>query len=324
MLTEIGLPGKEPPLPTPRQTPRGPCYIGPRRPSRRRSLRRFLVLGALAAWLMGGMGFSMPAAQATERSSAIRNAQAASRSTGHAAPRAPQQRREATGRPARSSTARTRVASRTHVHSSVPQIQASARMRDAPEELIPVIGPDMRRGMPSDPRGACLAATRRAEDVHGVPRGLITAIALAESGLHAYALSIGGRAHFPQTEEQARTLYAGASARQSIMAGCVQVNARVHARNSFWPLDPVRSADWAAGIMARWAAETGSWSEALRRWHGGSPASTRRLVCRVRAKLEVTNPSSSLFDDYSCDGTLAERTRRNGAAHFAVAQRQSY
>ncbi|TCH99631.1 transglycosylase [Roseococcus sp. SYP-B2431] len=202
-------------------------------------------------------------------------------------------------------------------------MQARPRMRDMPQELIPVIGPDMRAGIPTDPRGACLAATRRAEAVHGVPRGLLTAIALAESGLHAYALSIGGRAHFPQTEEQARALYASVPPQRSIMAGCVQVNARVHARNSAWPLDPMRSADWAGGIMARWAAETGSWSEALRRWHGGSPSSTQRLVCRVRAKMEVTNPDSTLFDSYSCNGALAERTRRNGAAHLATAQRLS-
>jgi len=200
------------------------------------------------------------------------------------------------------------------------QVQAEPRMRDAPHELIPVVGPGMRAGIPTDPRAACLAATRRAENIHGLPRGLLTAIALAESGLHAYALSIGGRPHFPQTEEQARSLYAGAPAGRSIMAGCVQVNARVHARNSFWPLDPVRSADWAGAIMARWASETGSWPEALRRWHGGSPASTQRLVCRVRAKMEVTNPDSTLFDNFSCNGSLAERTRRNGAAHLAVAQ----
>jgi hypothetical protein len=267
---------------------------------------------------MGAMGFTMPAALAAEGASAIRGVQVGPRNA------ASQPRREAASRPARSSTARTRIASRTHLRSSAPRILASTRMRDAPQELIPVIGPDMRAGLPTDPRGACLAATRRAEDVHGVPRGLLTAIALAESGLHAYALSIGGRAHFPQTEEQARMLYAGAPPGRSIMAGCVQVNARVHARNSFWPLDPMRSADWAGGLMARWAAETGSWSEALRRWHGGSPASTQRLVCRVRAKMEVTNPDSTLFDNYSCNDALTERTRRNGAAHLAVAQQLAY
>lgn len=194
-------------------------------------------------------------------------------------------------------------------------------MRDAPQELIPVLAPG-GTGEVLSPRAACLAATRRAEEVHGVPTGLLTAIALAESGLHAYALSIGGRPHFPDTAAQARQLFDSAPARRSIMAGCVQVNARVHARNSHWPLDPYASADWAGGIMARWHRETGSWAEALRRWHGGSPASTQRLVCRVRAKLEVTSPGSDLFRDWSCDGSNAERVRRNGAVHLATAESQ--
>lgn len=197
-------------------------------------------------------------------------------------------------------------------------------MRDSAQDLIPVMGSDMRAGFAqTSPRAMCLEATRQAERVHGLPQGLLTAIALAESGLHAYALSIGGRPHFPETREQAQALLSGARPTASIMAGCVQVNARVHARNSDWPLDPVRSADWAGGMMARWASETGSWPEALRRWHGGSPASTQRLVCRVRAKMEVTNPSADLFDSWACAEGNADRTRRNGAAHLATAERQA-
>ena len=286
MSTEIGSPGREDSLsPT----------------------RHLLAASALAACLVAGMGFTT--ASAAERTSAARSA--------HAAPQP------------RGSSNRIRLASRTHVRSPVtrmpaPRIHSSEIQAPARQpELVPVIAPDMRASLPSDPRAACLAATRVAEDAHGVPRGLLTAIALAESGLHAYALSIGGRAYFPQTEEAARVLYAAAAPRRSIMAGCVQVNARVHARNSFWPLDPMRSADWAGTLLARWARETGSWPEALRRWHGGSPSSTRSLVCRVRAKMEVTNPGSTLFDGYDCNGMPAERTRRNGAVHLATAQRLS-
>lgn len=197
-------------------------------------------------------------------------------------------------------------------------------MRDAPQELIPVLAADMPGGTAHlSPRAACLQATRRAEEVHGLPHGLLTAVALAESGLHAYALSIGGRAHFPETEEAARALVASAPPRRSIMAGCVQVNARVHARNSHWPLNPDASADWAGGMMARWARETGSWSTALRRWHGGSAASTQRLVCRVKAKMEVTSPGSDVFEDWNCNTSIADRTRRNGAVHLATAERQA-
>jgi hypothetical protein len=197
-------------------------------------------------------------------------------------------------------------------------------MRDAPQELIPVLAADMRGGTAQlSPRAACLQATQRAEQVHGLPTGLLTAVALAESGLHAYALSIGGRAHFPATEEAARELVNNAHPGRSIMAGCVQVNARVHARNSHWPLNPDASADWAGGMMARWARETGSWSTALRRWHGGSPASTQRLVCRVKAKMDVTSPGSDIFEDWNCASGLADRTRRNGEVHLATAQRQT-
>ncbi|MCW8085133.1 transglycosylase [Sabulicella glaciei] len=189
-------------------------------------------------------------------------------------------------------------------------------MRDAPEELIPVTGSNLRHQF-SSPRAACLAATRRAEEVHDVPRGLLTAIALSESGLHAYALSIGGRSHFPSSREEARQIIDSAPVQSSVMAGCVQVNARVHARNSDWPLDPFRAADWAGGMMARWARETGSWPEALRRWHGGSPASTQRLVCRVRAKLEVTAPGTEMFEGWNCGD--ARETRRNGRIHLSRA-----
>ena len=73
--------------------------------------------------------------------------------------------------------------------------------------------------------------------------------------------------------------------------------------NADWPLDAERAADWAGGLLRRWHTETGSWTAALARWHGGSPASTRRVVCRVRAKLEVTAPGSPVLAD--------ERLRRH-------------
>ncbi|WP_424812423.1 hypothetical protein [Roseococcus sp. YIM B11640] len=288
-----------------------------RRLRRRMGLRR-LAFSALTACFLSAASFLTPSLSwaADTRPAATQQRRAAPAPVRASTPAQPR-RATASARTSRSGNGRQHVAHRSSAG-------REPRLRDSSQDLIPVLSQDMRASLPSDPRAACLAATRRAEEIHGLPRGLLTAIALAESGLHAYALSIGGRAHFPQTEEAARALYTSAPSGRSIMAGCVQVNARVHARNSTWPLDPMASADWAGGMMARWAAETGSWPEALRRWHGGSPASTQRLVCRVRAKMEVTNPDSTLFDSYSCNDNLAERTRRNGAAHLATAQRQTY
>jgi len=60
----------------------------------------------------------------------------------------------------------------------------------------------------ASPRAACLAAARRAERIHGLPHSLMVAIALSESGLHAHALNINGRAHFPESPAEARAMLA--------------------------------------------------------------------------------------------------------------------
>jgi hypothetical protein len=168
------------------------------------------------------------------------------------------------------------------------------------------------------PRAECLAATRAAERAHHLPEGLLVSVALAESGLHAYALNIGGRAHYPADGAAARRLLAGAGAGQSIMAGCVQVNARVHARGSDWPLDAPRAADWAARTLQQAYQRTGNWPDAVRRWNGGRPATANRLVCRVQAKLQVVNPGSMAMAGAACGAGEIARVRRDG--HLLIAQ----
>ncbi len=210
-------------------------------------------------------------------------------------------------------------------HRASPR-QAAARSQpvlpDAPQELLPPAIAVAGDPAATSPRAACLAAARRAEQVHGLPGGLLVAIALSESGLHAHALNIGGRSHYPEDLATARRMMAQAPAGRSIMAGCIQVNARVHARGSYWPLDPVRSADWAGGMLRRWYMETGTWDRALRRWHGGSAAGTRQAICRVRAKLEITAPGLDLLQTGPCPQGETRQARRNGASLLEVAEAQ--
>ncbi len=198
---------------------------------------------------------------------------------------------------------------------------AGAPLRDAPQELLPPARDPAPAGTPlAGPHAACLAAARRAEGVHGLPPGLLVAIALSESGLHAHALSIAGRSYYPDDLATARALLRSGMAQGSTMAGCVQVNAGVHARGADWPLDAERSADWAGGMLRRWHSESGSWEAALRRWHGGSPAGTRRVLCRVRAKLEVVAPGSAVLAGHGCSGAEEARLRRSGEALLEVAE----
>jgi len=155
---------------------------------------------------------------------------------------------------------------------------------------------------------------------HNLPDGLLVAVALAESGLHAHALNIGGQAYYPDSRAEARRLLARASAGESVMAGCVQVNTQVHAPGgSDWPLDPRRAADWAARYLRQHHATTGNWADALRRWNGGGPAANK-LVCRVEAKLQAVNPNSNVLGSPSCGGNRMERMRRDGRALLELAE----
>ncbi|MBR0675173.1 lytic transglycosylase domain-containing protein [Roseomonas alkaliterrae] len=171
------------------------------------------------------------------------------------------------------------------------------------------------------PRTACLEAARLAERKHGLPEGLLVGIALNESGLHAHALNIAGRAYYPDSREEARRLLRSTRAGY-VMAGCVQVNARVHARGGeTWPLDPWRATDWAAGYLRQHYDTYGDWGMAVVRWHGGNPRMMTRLVCRVRSKIEVVAPDSGIFAE-RCRGTAAQmaRFRENGRALLELAE----
>lgn len=170
------------------------------------------------------------------------------------------------------------------------------------------------------PRAACLLAVRAAEARHGLPPGLLVAVALAESGLHANALNIGGRAHYPARAEEARRLLAAAPPEASLMVGCLQVNARVHAGSTAWALDPARAADWAARYLLRHHAEYGDWVAALSRWNGGTPAQRQRLVCRVAAILAELSPDTEVLRHAPCPPTELARAARDGRLLFDQAE----
>ena len=169
------------------------------------------------------------------------------------------------------------------------------------------------------PRAACLSALRAAERRHELPAGLLVAIGLNESGLHAHALSIRGRAHFPDSRGEADRMLL-ASGGSSVMAGCLQINAGVHARGQTWPLDPNAAANWAADFLRGHHERSGDWVEVLRRWHGASPRNAGIYACRVRGKLEVVQPDSPIFANQRCAPAQMARLRQNGAAHLEIAE----
>lgn len=149
----------------------------------------------------------------------------------------------------------------------------------------------------------CLAAAAAVERERGLPRGLLQAIALAESGRwdpaegrsYAWPWTVvsGSRSVYHDSREAAlrhvRRLQA--EGRRNIDVGCMQINLGYHP-DAFARLDdafdPREGASYAAGFLETLKAETGDWAEAVAYYHsrrserGGA---YRRRVYRHWARL---------------------------------------
>jgi hypothetical protein len=150
---------------------------------------------------------------------------------------------------------------------------------------LPVIA--LNDAEPDQAKG-CRAAATAAERSTDLPPGLLTAIAGAESGMHATALRVAGRGIYPATQGEARVIAKRALGRsQSVMAGCMQVNLQVHdPRGELWALEPDKAANWAADYLTTLHGKLGSWRSAISVYGGGGGrVYARRIARRLDAGL---------------------------------------
>ena len=138
------------------------------------------------------------------------------------------------------------------------------------------------------PTQGCWRAAATAERTGALPPGLLTAIAGAESGMHPTALRVDGRGIYPATAGEARVIARRALGQaQSVMAGCMQVNLRVHdPRGELWALEPDKAAHWAANYLTVLHDKLGSWRSAISVYGGDNGRSyARRITKRLDAGL---------------------------------------
>jgi hypothetical protein len=132
----------------------------------------------------------------------------------------------------------------------------------------------------------CLAAVQAAEYRHGIPRGLLLAIAEVETGRPL--AEGGGRVPWPWSANADNQSYffatrqdAVAWTRQalrrgvaSIDSGCLQVNLQQHP-DAFASVeqafDPVPNADYAARFLMQLYRQTGNWRAAVGWYHSHTP-----------------------------------------------------
>ncbi|MEQ9143409.1 MAG: lytic transglycosylase domain-containing protein [Parvibaculaceae bacterium] len=143
----------------------------------------------------------------------------------------------------------------------------------------------------------CREAAQRLEAQHGFPEGMVTSIALTESGRRApdgshqawpWTVNAEGRAYYFATRDDAvdavRRLLA--EGKRTIDVGCMQVNLRFHPR-AFTSVeeafDPMSNVAYAAYFLRDLESRSESWEQAIGRYHSYSPALNARYTARVQA-----------------------------------------
>ena len=157
----------------------------------------------------------------------------------------------------------------------------------------------------ADPSAACERAAAAAEQAHGLPPGILTAIGRVESGrrdpltngIRPWPWTIdaeGTGAVFPTREAATAALEALQKAgMRSIDVGCFQVNLQQHPQ-AFATLadgfDPDRNADYAARFLAELQQRSGNWPDAVMAYHSATPS--RGIPYRDRVLASWAAPTA--------------------------------
>ena len=157
----------------------------------------------------------------------------------------------------------------------------------------------------------CHLHARAVEREEGIPRGLMLAIALTESGRydaarrrgHAWPWTVtaGGEGQYLASKEEAiatvRQLQA--AGRRNIDVGCMQVNLHYHP-NAFADLeaafDPPANVAYAAQFLKSLRVETRSWARAIARYHTSDPERGSAYRARVYGHWQAARNELALAE----------------------------
>jgi len=138
----------------------------------------------------------------------------------------------------------------------------------------------------ANPGGLCAPAVAAAEREHGVPPGLLGAIARVESGRSdpltgravawPWTINAEGQGRFFATKAEAMAAAAALLARgvRLIDVGCMQVNLHHHPQafaNLDAAFDPMANARYAGLFLRRLQAARGDWPTAAAHYHSATP-----------------------------------------------------
>lgn len=138
--------------------------------------------------------------------------------------------------------------------------------------------------------GVCLSIAAEVEALYDIPRPLLQAIIITESGDNPYALNIDGQAFYPADFLEAhRLLTWGAAQAGNTDVGCGQISLRHHGRffggSPEQALNPQFNVVYAARFLGEMYRRHGSWAAAVAYYHSADPVRQRAYVCRVIANV---------------------------------------
>jgi hypothetical protein len=178
-----------------------------------------------------------------------------------------------------------------------------------------------------DPWRLCMDAVADAERAHNIPRHLMAAIAVAESGRWVrerqaksawpWTVMAEGKGRYLPTKAEAIATVRALKARnvRNIDVGCMQINLRHHPAaftNLEQAFDPVANVAYSSTYLKTLYEETGSWQKASGRYHSATPKFNRPYRLRV---LKLWNEQTRL----AYEARRADRKRQTAARRAARA-----
>lgn len=156
--------------------------------------------------------------------------------------------------------------------------------------------PEAGYGLETDPSALCEAAAIHHERENALPRALLAAVAMAESGRYSpktgkarawpWTINAEGKAYYfnSKREAVAKTQQLLDSGMRSIDIGCMQVNLRYHP-HAFSSLDeafdPMINMAYGAEFLMDLRERTGSWQQAVASYHSQTAWRGGRYFARV-------------------------------------------
>lgn len=153
---------------------------------------------------------------------------------------------------------------------------------------------------------SCETLTAQATERHGLPKGLLTAIAHTESGraqggrgLRAWpwTSNVRGQGYYYKSKAEALRHLKDLAAQgvRGFDVGCMQLNYRWHGErfeNLGRMIDPASNVDYAARYLKELHRETGSWDHATRYYHSRDAERGAAYLDRVRRAHARIDPSA--------------------------------